>query len=127
MKVGTIGNVYQNLPDRLCRNLFPSILDSGYQVSYSLYDYAAEFIEGGVPLLQKERVLDFKKTRNIGKREDCALQDVLDEKDCTVYLLINSMTQTKWPDLPDYNFYLNVPYSIAEYEKVMLKFSKVSW
>ena len=103
------------------------MLDSGYQVSYSLYDYAAEFIEGGVPLLQKERVLDFKKTRNIGKREDCALQDVLDEKDCTVYLLINSMTQTKWPDLPDYNFYLNVPYSKADYEKVMLKFSKVSW
>ena len=66
MKVGTIGNVYQNLPDRLCRNVFPSALDSGYQVSYSLYDYTAEFIEGGIPVVQKERVLDFQKARYIG-------------------------------------------------------------
>lgn len=37
------------------------------------------------------------------------------------------MTKFYFPDVPDYNFYFQVPASITAYEKIKLKFTKVSW
>ena len=114
--VGSMGLNKQTLPDYACRDQMPSAKDSSYTVSF----------EGG-PLNAKETQLDFKETRYIANKEDCAIRGIEDATTCTAYMILSSMTKFTWPDLPLYNFYLFVPAHDVSYEKIKLRFSKVTW
>ena len=114
--VGSLGEIAQSLPDYACRDKIPRAKDSSYSVSY----------EGG-PMNARETQLDFKETRYIATEADCAIRGISDSTTCTAYVILSAMTKTNWLDLPKYNFYLFVPAHNVSYEKIKLKFTKVTW
>ena len=116
VKVGKIEQVVKNLPSHLCVDKYPSQKDSFYSVSYS----------GGASNAA-EKAMNYRLSLYIQKKEDCAIWSITDATECSAYVILGNLTKFHFPDLPDYNFYFSVPAWVADFAKIKLKFTKVSW